>query len=92
MPVFKRYLDEMPGVPLQDIWTDIAAHQPIEPRKARLSHAKAGRPDGAHHSSRAAIEGDVVLDPFCGCGTTSTRLNSSTAGGSASISPSLPLT
>jgi hypothetical protein len=21
MPVFKRYLDEQPGVPLQDIWT-----------------------------------------------------------------------
>jgi hypothetical protein len=23
MPVFKRYLDEQPGVPLQDIWTDV---------------------------------------------------------------------
>ena len=22
-PEYKRYLDEMPGVPLQDIWTDI---------------------------------------------------------------------
>ncbi len=26
MPVFKRYLDEQPGVPLQDIWTDIMLH------------------------------------------------------------------
>jgi DNA modification methylase len=23
MPEYKRYLDEMPGVPLQDVWTDI---------------------------------------------------------------------
>lgn len=23
MPVFKRYLEEQPGVPLQDVWTDI---------------------------------------------------------------------
>ena len=23
MPEYKRYLDEMPGVPLQEIWTDI---------------------------------------------------------------------
>src|SRR5699024_1571593 len=23
MPVYKRYLDEMPGVPLHDVWTDI---------------------------------------------------------------------
>ena len=23
MPMFKRYLDEQPGVPLQDVWTDI---------------------------------------------------------------------
>ena len=26
MPVYKRYLDEQPGVPLQDIWTDIRLH------------------------------------------------------------------
>src|SRR5262249_23797058 len=26
MPVYKRYLDEMPGVPLQDVWTDIRLH------------------------------------------------------------------
>jgi hypothetical protein len=23
MPRFKRYLDEMPGIPLTDVWTDI---------------------------------------------------------------------
>jgi site-specific DNA-methyltransferase (adenine-specific) len=41
VPVYKRYLDEMPGVPLQDVWTDIA---PIgaRNRESRLSDAKAG--------------------------------------------------
>ena len=31
MPEYKRYLDEMPGVPLQDLWTDI---QPVGYRRA----------------------------------------------------------
>ena len=36
VPRYKRYLDEMPGVPLQDVWTDI---QPIGSRAAeRLSY------------------------------------------------------
>ena len=36
IPSYKRYLDEMPGVPLQDVWTDIS---PIGPRaKERLSY------------------------------------------------------
>jgi hypothetical protein len=26
MPVYKRYLDEQPGVPLQDVWTDLRLH------------------------------------------------------------------
>jgi hypothetical protein len=28
VPREKRYLDEMPGVPLQDIWSDISPVQP----------------------------------------------------------------
>lgn len=33
---YKRYLDEMPGVPLQDVWTDI---KPIGSRaKERLGY------------------------------------------------------
>jgi DNA modification methylase len=31
MPELKRYLDEMPGLSLQDVWTDI---DPINPRAA----------------------------------------------------------
>ena len=35
MPNYKRYLDEMPGVPLQDIWTDVA---PILNSKERVGY------------------------------------------------------
>jgi adenine specific DNA methylase Mod len=68
MPVYKRYLDEQPGVPLQDIWTDI-----------RLTSADKERLGYPTQKPRALLErmitasskpGDVVLDPFCGCGTT----------------------
>ena len=68
VPSYKRYLDEMPGVPLQDLWTDI---NPIGSRaKERL-----GYPTQKPQSLLERIilsssnPGDVVLDPFCGCGT-----------------------
>ena len=68
-PEYKRYLDEMPGVPLQDIWTD------IEPINA-VAQERLGYPTQKPEALLARIieassnEGDVVLDPFCGCGTT----------------------
>ena len=66
MPNYKRYLDEMPGVPLQNDWTDI--------RPASRSESM-GYPTQKPQSLLERIiqassnEGDVVLDPFCGCGT-----------------------
>ena len=68
VPQFKRYLDEMPGVPLQNIWTDIA---PIN----MMAKERLGYPTQKPETLLARIlgvsssEGDVVLDPFCGCGT-----------------------
>lgn len=68
MPVIKRYLDEQPGVPLQDVWTGI-----------RLTSADAERLGYPTQKPVALLQrilqassnpGDVVLDPFCGCGTT----------------------
>jgi DNA methylase/Restriction endonuclease len=68
MPVYKRYLDEQPGVPLQDVWTDI-----------RLTSADKERLGYPTQKPVALLEriitassnpGDVILDPFCGCGTT----------------------
>jgi DNA modification methylase len=68
MPVYKRYLDEMPGVPLQDVWTDI--------KLAAGSGERVGYPTQKPEALLERIvqassnPGDVVLDPFCGCGTT----------------------
>ena len=68
MPSYKRYLDEMPGVPLQDLWTDI---RPISPRAAeRLGYATQ-KPEALLERilRTSSNEGDLILDPFCGCGT-----------------------
>jgi DNA modification methylase len=64
-----RYLDEMPGVPLQDLWTEIP---PINPQaKERLGYPTQ-KPEALLEriTEASSNEGDIVLDPFCGCGTT----------------------
>lgn len=69
MPVYKRYLDEMPGVPVSDVWTDI-------PMLASASPERVGYPTQKPVALLERIiksstnEGDIILDPFCGCGTT----------------------
>lgn len=69
VPQYKRYLDEMPGVPVQDIWTDI----PVINNRSR---EKLGYPTQKPEAllerilSVSSNAGDIVLDPFCGCGTT----------------------
>ena len=69
IPRRKRYLDEAKGMPAQDIWTDVQAlrswHQerlgyPTQKPQALLERI----------ISASSNPGDVVLDPFCGCGTT----------------------
>jgi len=68
-PEYIRYLDEMPGVPLNDVWTDIS---PINSRaKERLGYATQ-KPVKLMERIVAASsnEGDIVLDPFCGCAST----------------------
>ena len=63
-----RYLDEMPGVPIQDVWTDLP---PINSQaKERLGYPTQ-KPEALLERiiSASSDEGDVVLDPFCGCGT-----------------------
>ena len=66
MPNYKRYLDEMPGVPLQNDWTDI---RPAS-RSESLGYPTQKPEALLERIIRASSnEGDVVLDPFCGCGT-----------------------
>jgi DNA modification methylase len=64
-----RYLDEMPGVPLQDVWTDIF---PINSQAAERLGFPTQKPIALLERiiSASTDEGDIVLDPFCGCGTT----------------------
>jgi site-specific DNA-methyltransferase (adenine-specific) len=67
-PAYKRYLDEMQGVPLQDMWTDIP---PINAQaKERLGYPTQ-KPEALLERiiKASSNEGDIVLDPFCGCGT-----------------------
>jgi adenine specific DNA methylase Mod len=68
MPVYKRYLDEQPGVPLQDVWTDIRLTSSDKERLGYPTQKPLALLERIMLSSSA--EGDVVLDPFCGCGTT----------------------
>ncbi len=65
----KRYLDEMPGVPLNDVWTDIP---PINSQANERMGYATQKPVAlmARIIKASSNPGDVVLDPFCGCATT----------------------
>ncbi len=63
-----RYLDESSGVPVGTVWTDIP---PINSQaKERLGYPTQ-KPLALLERiiSSSSNPGDVVLDPFCGCGT-----------------------
>ncbi len=65
---YKRYLDESKGQPLNDMWFDIF---PINSQaKERLGYPTQ-KPVSLLDRiiSMSTNEGDIVLDPFCGCGT-----------------------
>jgi DNA modification methylase len=63
-----RYLDEMPGIPIQDIWNDIS---PINSQSSERLGYPTQKPVVLLERiiSASTNPGDVVLDPFCGCGT-----------------------
>ena len=69
VPRYKRYADESPGVPIQDIITDInpvAAHA-----KERMGYNTQKPVALLERIVEASTDpGDVVFDPFCGCATT----------------------
>lgn len=67
MPVYKRYLDEMPGVPLQDVWTDIRLTSSAKERIGYPTQKPVALLERILATS--SNPNDVVLDPFCGCGT-----------------------
>lgn len=69
VPQQKRYADENPGVGIQDIITDIG---PISSQsKERLGYPTQKPVPLLERIILASTNpGDVVFDPFCGCGTT----------------------
>jgi site-specific DNA-methyltransferase (adenine-specific) len=68
VPQLKRYLDEQRGIPLSDVWTDIS---PINSQAAERLGYPTQKPVSLLERiiSASSNEGDVVLDPFAGCGT-----------------------
>ena len=68
MPNQKLYLDDSPGRPLTDTWTDIA---PVNSQARERVGYPTQKPEALLERIIAASsnEGDLVLDPFCGCGT-----------------------
>lgn len=69
VPRLKRYLDEMPGVPLQDIWDDI---MPVQSQSAERTDFPTQKPEALLERilELASNPGDIVLDCFVGSGTT----------------------
>ncbi|MFN0115290.1 MAG: site-specific DNA-methyltransferase, partial [Paracoccaceae bacterium] len=73
-PYMKRYLDESRGVSLQSVWTDISMLRGIQSTGDRVE--RLGYPTQKPVAllerilNASSNPGDVVLDPFCGCGTT----------------------
>jgi site-specific DNA-methyltransferase (adenine-specific) len=69
MPRFKRYLNTDGGVSIQDVITDIP---PLSTHSQERLNYPTQKPEALlERILRASSnEGDLVLDPFCGCGTT----------------------
>lgn len=64
---YKKYLEDAQGVPLQDIWLDIKAVR----GKSRTDYdTEKPLPLLKRIIESLSDPGDIVLDPFCGCGTT----------------------
>ena len=65
----KRYLDEMEGRPIQQLWADI---DPINSQSKERTGYPTQKPLALYERiiRASSNEGDMVLDPFCGCATT----------------------
>jgi site-specific DNA-methyltransferase (adenine-specific) len=68
VPQFKQYMDDMPGVALQDIFNDIP---PISAQSAERLGYPTQKPEALLQRlvRASSAEGDTVLDAYCGCGT-----------------------
>ena len=64
----KRFLDELKGKPIQSLWDDI---EPIGAHAAEKLGYPTQKPLALLERiiEASSNKGDIVLDPFCGCGT-----------------------
>jgi DNA modification methylase len=67
-PRLRKFLDEARGVAVQDVWTDI---DPINSQAQERLGYPTQKPETLLERiiTASSNDGDVVLDPFCGCGT-----------------------
>jgi site-specific DNA-methyltransferase (adenine-specific) len=64
----RKYLDEMQGVPMGNVWSDVKVIQ--AQAKERLGYPTQKPIALLERMIQASSNpGDVILDPFCGCGT-----------------------
>lgn len=68
VPALKRYLDEQEGSPVGDVWVDIL---PVQSQSKELLGYPTQKPLALLERiiQASSNPGDVVLDPFAGCGT-----------------------
>jgi DNA modification methylase len=68
-PRLKTYLENLSGVAVRDVWTDIP---PINASAAERLGYPTQKPSAllSRIVGASSNPGDIVLDPFCGCGTT----------------------
>jgi len=66
IPRYKRYLDEQEGIPVSDFWDDVD----YAAGRERLGYPTQ-KPEALLERiiKASSNECDLVLDPFCGCGT-----------------------
>jgi DNA modification methylase len=69
VPRQKRYLDEMPGIPAQDLWLDV---KPVQSQARERLGYETQKPEALLERiiKLSSNEGDLVLDCFVGSGTT----------------------
>ena len=74
--IIRQYLDESPGVPLSDTWTDIRSLYGstgwFPNTRGEITGYPTQKPLSLYRRiiQASSNKGDLVLDPFCGCATT----------------------
>ena len=69
VPVLKRYLDETKGIQLQDVWDDIKSVQ-VSKKESLGYPTQKPLKLLERIIETSSNPGNIVLDPFCGSGTT----------------------